>query len=161
MALKIDSGSAEAYNNLGLILTEEKKYQEALLLFNKAIRISSMEPYFYNNKAFAEIMVNDYKNASDNIKISMGKNDKNPWVHRNLGILNLKQKKYAEALKNLKRSLELSGEEQLSNLHFYLGEAYYFNNQMAEACIEYNQSVLLNECLGKTTIVKKMQINTT
>jgi len=62
----------------------------------------------------------------------------NGWAYRNKGIYRFLSGDYENAIRLLKQSLSM--DSFIDKTHFYLGMAYFKNNQKKEACEQFDLS---------------------
>jgi len=60
-----------------MIEFKKKKYKNALILINKAIKIDNNESFFYNNKGYIYIKKKKFKKSKKNINKSINMNHQN------------------------------------------------------------------------------------
>ncbi|MFA5200354.1 MAG: tetratricopeptide repeat protein [Candidatus Omnitrophota bacterium] len=63
IALKLDSGLAWAYSNLGFAFARKQQYKEAITCFNQAIKIDPDDPKVYNSLAVTYAKIKKWQEA--------------------------------------------------------------------------------------------------
>jgi len=143
-----------AYNNMGIILYDSKKYSEALSWFEKALKIDSLWPFAWVNIGNYYIDVSrQYEIAKDYYlkAISLDSTYALPWS--NLDLLYRKTKNYTKAIESAKNAVELN-----PMVMYYwnrLGQDYDAVKKYHEAFECYERSLALDStytdtwnCLG-------------
>jgi protein O-mannosyl-transferase len=112
-----------ALNNKGFLLFNQRRYDEAVKFFNKAIRQRPDYTMAYINLVNVYITTNNYDHAlaTTDSAIKNIPNDYNLLNAR--GFLLLNQKKYPEAIVALKAALAVKKEN--INSYLYLAQCYY------------------------------------
>jgi len=64
-SIKLDPHSAHPYNNIGVLLVEDKQPLEALKYCDKAIQLDPKDPFNFQTRAFARLMLNDWGGYDD------------------------------------------------------------------------------------------------
>jgi tetratricopeptide (TPR) repeat protein len=142
-ALALAPDHAFALNNLGLVLAQQGKLAEALPLFDRAVGIEGKSAYYLNNRAFVKLGLGDLAGAGEDLKLSLYYDDQNPLALRNQGIWALRSGQAGPALEWLRKAQALN--PRTDDLHYYLGLAHLANQQPAEACREWQQSLASQE----------------
>lgn len=135
-AINIFRYYAEAYNNLGTLLLKQKKYDQAEKILQVALKI---RPYY--GKAFYNL-ARLYSEKGENEKAleyfeksTTGDLDTLEGFFT-LGQMNLKMKKYPEAIKAFEMALLRGTDatpEQKHGIMFNLGNAYFMHKQLDKA----------------------------
>lgn len=101
------------YNNIAFFIKfEQKDYQGALALFDKAIKMNPKFDYAFNNRGYAKLQMNDLKGAREDITKSMNLNDKNSWAYKTYAQLLFAERKDKQACEKLKKAVELGYTEE-------------------------------------------------
>ena len=64
-SMKLDPSSPHPYNNLAVLLVENKEPEEALELSKKAIEIEPENPFHFETRSFAKLMLGDWSGFDD------------------------------------------------------------------------------------------------
>lgn len=123
--LKDTLGIARSYNNIGNAYFLQKNYEEAeryyrqSLDWRQTLRDTAGLIYSYNNLADVYLSRNDLAAAESlyqsALRIAGGSLDGQAFIHRNLGLLRIRQGRQEEALQHFQTSKELS--EQTNNIN--------------------------------------------
>jgi len=122
----------DALHLLGVLYAQSKKYQLALKLFNKAIKVNDYHADIYVNKGNIYREINNTKLALDNYNHAIRLNSSNTECYINKGILFIQIRKYESAIKVFNLSLSIDPNNLLS--HIYIAFAYQelgiYNNSL-------------------------------
>ena len=145
-AIQFDPDNALAHNNLGLILSKQAKYAEAMTHYQNAIRIDPNFALAYNGLGVALYKQGQYTEAIKNYRkaIQFDPNLAYPW--NNLGWLFLEQGEYDNALESLKKAIQLAPNYALA--HSKLGTVFYYQGKNEEALQECQKAVQLDPKLA-------------
>ena len=94
------------YNILGLILTDQKKIDEAIEVYNKGIKIQPDYAMIYNNLGSIYRSKENYTKAENYFKQSIRLNKNLPEPQNNLGNVLSELKRYDEAIEHYKEALK-------------------------------------------------------
>ena len=130
-------------NNIGYALLQQKKYEEAITEFNKAITIDPFWDYPFNNRGYCRLQLGDFEGAYTDIYSSLEMNPENPFSLRNMGVYYLVKENYSKALEYLEKSLKIYPQTELIN--FYLGKTHYKLGNQDKADFFLNRSKEMNE----------------
>jgi tetratricopeptide (TPR) repeat protein len=141
--LETDQKNLAAFNNIGYALLQQKKYQEAIKHFTKAIDIDPYWDYPYNNRGYCKLQLGDLENAFIDLHSSFEMNPDNSFSWRNLGAYYLKTNELEKALQHFEQAEKIDPKTELIN--FYLGQTYLKMGNTDKAGQYLNKSVELNE----------------
>jgi len=130
------------YNVLGLILTEQKKIDEAIEYYEKGIKIDPNYAVIYNNLGSIYQSKENYKKAENYFKKSIDLDSKMPEPQNNLGNLYLTLNKYQEAIVCFKNAVTIDHNFFIS--HYNLGIAYKNIGKIEEAEKHLKKTLKLN-----------------
>jgi superkiller protein 3 len=99
--------AAEAWNNLGLVLLDGGKDQEAFAAFEKASELDDGFAASRLNKASVFLDCGDYKRAADELDRAAKIAPDDPEVHVALGVAARGQKRFEKAREEYERALEI------------------------------------------------------
>jgi tetratricopeptide (TPR) repeat protein len=121
-----------------------KKYDDALPYFNKALDLDASYALAYKERGNTYYNKKDYKKAlADYNKYeAIATNITDAGYYYNKGWCENDQEKYSEAIKSLKKCVEL--DDKYTNGFSELGYAYYKLNLNDEAIANYRFSMMLN-----------------
>ncbi len=94
--------------NYGLQLMREKKFDEAMSYYKKAIKYSPYYSYLYTNMAICYNAMGDSENAETNFKKALRYGYYNHKTHYYYGVFLMNKKKYKKAIDEFYTSLEMS-----------------------------------------------------
>ena len=106
--IKKDPGIFFLYNLLGIILSEEKNINEAIVQFKKAIQLNSNYPEAYNNLGIAFFKIKEYENAKHNYEKAISLKPGFFEAHNNLGAIYRKKLNFDEAVNCYNKSIQLN-----------------------------------------------------
>lgn len=123
---------------MGNILLSTGRAEEAITYFEQAIELvpDSFEAWY--NHGIAQREVGLLNNATVSIEKAIELADDFPWLYSSLGLTNFKNKKVAEAEKNLKRVLEI---DPFSSYAHYLMGVILKNKNPIAARSHFNKSI--------------------
>lgn len=114
--------NAFLYNTLGLIFSEEKNFNEAILTFNKGIKINPDFAPLYNNIGNVYRIKKIFDKAQDYFKKSISLDTKNPEPKNNLGNLFLELNNNEGAIYSYNQAI--NDDPKFFPSHYNLGIAY-------------------------------------
>ncbi|MDQ7798965.1 MAG: tetratricopeptide repeat protein [Candidatus Edwardsbacteria bacterium] len=106
-ALDIRPDFAEAYNNLGLTLSDLGKKEEAVEAFKRAIDLSPEAPEAYNNLGCLYRIKKDYQQAVELFNQAIAKREDYSLAYFNLGVAYEELEKFELAIKAWEKVLNL------------------------------------------------------
>jgi serine/threonine protein kinase/tetratricopeptide (TPR) repeat protein len=118
-ALAVRPGSAAAYNNLGIILTDQKRTAEAVAACKKAIKL---EPDYARAYMSLGIAFRDQKRPSEAIvayQKAIGLQPKFAMAYYNLGVVLFEQKRPGEAIAAFQKAIDI--EPNFAKAYYDLG----------------------------------------
>lgn len=121
-----------AYNTLNQVYLEQGRYSDALKMISKALEFRSDDPFFLNNRGFTLLMLDSLNAGLRDINQSILLDPENLWAYRNKGIYHLRNQEPELSMPYLRKSAE-SG-QKVDQAYYYLGLAYFDNNQKEKAC---------------------------
>jgi tetratricopeptide (TPR) repeat protein len=133
---------AVAYNNRGGALMNEKRYEEALNDYNKAIELRPNYYDAYNNRGIlhSEIQKKQEALRDYNKAIEFGPN--HPEVYSNRGLLFMEFNKYKEALSDFNKAIELQPDYSLA--YYNRGLLAMNQGKNPQAYSDYAMAIKLN-----------------
>ena len=106
-ALSMNPDNTHTLNAWGFHLAEANRFEEAILLLDKAIALDATYAYAYDNRGFAKMKAGEVEAGLADIKYSYELDPDNSYVHRNLGIYHLDQGDKLTALEYFNKAREL------------------------------------------------------
>lgn len=130
-----------AHNNLGAILVAQRRYDDALERFERALELKPDLPQAHFN--VAEIMEHRqaWARAAEHRRALVEINPKNVAAWIALGRLGLLQRQYGTAASDLRRALALAPEEERA--HFLLGRVRQEQKRHREAVRHFGDALAL------------------
>lgn len=130
-AVRVTSGNALAYNNLGMALAEKGRTEEAIVNFRSAIQIDHEFAMAYNNLGAALIGQGHMQEALDCLKTALILRPEYADAENNMGIVLEKIGKIPDSIKHFKKALIL--EPSHTRAHNNLGAILLSQNKVNEA----------------------------
>lgn len=96
--MKVYPNDWRGYNNAGMVLVKQQKYDDAKGLFEKAEKLANSEPIIKNNLGVCALKAGELDKAETLFGAASGAGDA---VNNNLGILSILKGDYAKAVKYL------------------------------------------------------------
>ncbi|HSZ24169.1 MAG TPA: tetratricopeptide repeat protein [Cytophagaceae bacterium] len=138
-AIKIDSLSVQAINNLAMALEEVGRDNETLFYLKKVIRIDSTLAYPYMNIGFWLSRHKEYKESIKYFDKSLQIDSHQAYTYNNRGYSKLMLQDYTGALDDINKSLKLDP----TNSYAYRnkGLLYLELGKKNKACEEWNMAI--------------------
>lgn len=130
------------YNNRGLVLYSQGKYNEALKEFNNAMKLNPKEATYYSNIGLVYLAKREYEKALEEFEEAVKLNNKTPYYHYNKGNALLKLSRYREALEEYIKAIELDPDTPA--YHEGKGNALLMLGNYEAAIEEYNIAISQN-----------------
>ena len=108
--------------NLGYVLAEQRKFNEAIEVLREQTKINPFEDYAYNLLGRVYWQQQDYANSEQAFRKQIEVTPLDQWAHANLGQMLVEWRKYKEAVPELEQAISLTPDREL--LHVSLGRAY-------------------------------------
>ena len=133
-AISQNAEEPNIYNTLALIEISKAKpdYAVALQNVNKALKLESNNPFFFNNRAFIYLMTDELMKAQNDLRLAIMGAPENAWAYRNRGILLYKREDYAAAIRNFQLAEDYDAKVPL--MHRYWAQALLAQGKESEAC---------------------------
>lgn len=154
-ALEINARFTDAYNLLGLIMTETAQLDSAQYFFTRGLDTESNNAYILNNRGFVFLKQLKYSEALSDINESIVIDPDNAWAYRNKGIYYLETDDLANAQRLLKQAVSMDNDLKLSQ--YYLGLAYQNGGSSDLACEAFLISSEMGEQEGKKAYQQSCQ----
>ncbi|HEX6846947.1 MAG TPA: tetratricopeptide repeat protein [Chitinophagaceae bacterium] len=133
---------AIAYNNRGSFFWEEKKYDEALLDYNKAIEYRPNYGEAYNNRGAVYLDQKKYKEAISDFNRVIELQNNYAGAYSNRGIAMLETGKNAESRADFDKAIELKPD--YAEAYYNRGLLSMIEKRNEEALRDYNKALELN-----------------
>jgi len=142
------------YNILGLILTDQKRTDEAIKCYEEGIKIQPDYAMIYNNLGTIYKSKKNYNKAENYYKKSIDLDKKISEPHNNLGNLFLSLNRFRDAIDCYKKALSIN--PKFSPTHYNIGTVYITIGNNEEARIHLNEAVKLNPyfCIAHRVLTK-------
>ena len=108
-AIELDSTCVTAICNLGAVLTDKCKFEEAIAMFEKALEYHPTHAMSLNNLASIYLMVGKYEKTLEKLQKALESDGDHLLASLNTGLVNSCLGKDEEAKENYKRARELLG----------------------------------------------------
>ena len=144
--IKTNSRVAFLQNLLGLILSDQNKFEEAMRSYQTGIKIDPRFSEIYNNMGmlvFKSENINKYNLAEEYYKKSILLNDKKPEPYNNLGNLYNSVDDYDKAILNYKKAIDVNA--NFFYAHHNLAQVYIAVGNIENARKHLNESIRLNK----------------
>ena len=158
-AVSLNPNLSDAWNNLGIVLTNQEKYPEALEALDNASRINATNPDTWYNKGVTLGMLSRYDEelAAYQTAISLEPNLTAAW--RNIGVNNYEQKKYDEAIRAFEKAVSLDPKSAMA--WYFLGTAYEKVGNITGAESSYKSALKLDQNMTQAQKkISELQENT-
>ena len=122
----------EAWNNMGIALSDVGKNIEAANAFLEAIKLDDKRPEVHANLSLCLSKLGRLDGAESSLKRALAIKEEYPGAHNNLGVIYSAQARHAEAVVHFRRALQIDNRffEAFSNLLF--GELHKDGTTLAE-----------------------------
>lgn len=136
-AIELRPNSAQYLFTYGVILFQQEHYNEALLAFNRVIRIDERIPDAWLNRGTTRLMLSDSTGALNDYTtaINLSPFNANPYLRR--GSLFAQQKNYEMALGDLNQAILL--DSSLVQAYFTRALVYYYQKQPSLALADLDK----------------------
>lgn len=127
---EIDKQSRQ-YNQNGLSLKKQKKYDEAIAEFDKSIQLKPKKSVYYYNKARALKEFGKFKQALQEIKQAIKLSPNNHIYQNSCGLLYFESRKYGKSIIHFDKAIEIES----NRYEYYLNKSIslFHSNQYNEA----------------------------
>ncbi|MBN1902671.1 tetratricopeptide repeat protein [Candidatus Sumerlaeota bacterium] len=140
--IALNSEAWLAHNNLGTLLLDQEKVDEAILHFNETIRINPGFDIAYYNLGYSHLKKGDYEKAIEYYKKAIELNPKYVNAYINLGMVYDDLGEHEQAIENYLKARNLKPESDA--VYNCLGYAYSSIGNLDEAIIHYKKCLELN-----------------
>ena len=138
-AVKVTTGNYLALNELGKLLREEQRFDEAIGRFLESLRLKPGYIPTYINLGYTYAVQNKIAEAVAYYSEAAQKQPQHPKPHQALGVLFEQQGELEKAVTHLKAALEIDPENAVA--HRYLGNALSAQGKLQEAIRHYSESL--------------------
>ncbi|UCE33904.1 MAG: tetratricopeptide repeat protein [Deltaproteobacteria bacterium] len=137
-AIELAPGFSGAYNNLGVLMMEQGKYDEAFDNFTRALSYDENSTIAHNNLAVVLLKRGRLEDALIESRKALALQKDSPRAFHNLGIIYKYKKQFSKAKHYLALALKKRGKDIMTRLH------------MIEVLYQMQDKVLLTEFLAET-----------
>ena len=137
-AINIDSRLWQSYNFLGLIYSQRKDFDSAIVHYKKAIDINHDNTELLNNLAVSYYLTGNYEGAIELLTKASKKRGANKRIFNNLALSYCRVGKYDDALQAF---LAANDEAAAYN---NIGYEYLMNEKYEEAINAFNKAISIN-----------------
>jgi tetratricopeptide (TPR) repeat protein/S1-C subfamily serine protease len=140
-AIKLEDGNPNLYNQKYWVLLNLKRYAEAELAINQAIKLSP-SPAFYNNRGLVYLDQKKWDLALADYNKAIAINPNYADAYNIRGTVYLNQKKWDLAVADLNKAIELNPDNSLT--YTVRGAVYTQQQKLDLALADYNKAIELN-----------------
>ncbi len=151
-ARKLEPLNAEIYYRQGNLRFAQKKYENALPYFSKAIGLNLAYAEAFNNRGSCYYYLNNFTSALKDYKKAIELNPDYANAYTNLGSLFLEMNKPDEAIPCFDNIIRLSPKN--INAYYLKGKALQAKNDVNAACITWKEALQFGNSHLKDTIAK-------
>ena len=105
-AVEISTEKSHGYDNLGMALYDKQQFEEALLVFTKAISIDS-EPHHYSHRGLTFFQLGKLNEAMNDFHMAISKDEGEPLFYFQRGNVYLHLKIYDKAHSDYDKAIAL------------------------------------------------------
>jgi tetratricopeptide (TPR) repeat protein len=127
--------NSRAHNNLGSVLAEAGRFNEASVHYEEALRISPQYPGAHDNLGTALFRLGDHDGAMQHFGAAIRLEPDYPKPHSNLASLLTRRGRFAEARRELDIALRLDPDYGMA--HYNLGHVYLGVGQVDSAIAQF------------------------
>ncbi|HZN06175.1 MAG TPA: DUF3857 domain-containing protein [Pyrinomonadaceae bacterium] len=128
--------------NLGYVLTQQRKFDEAIAVLTEQTKINPFEDYAYNMLGSVYWRQQDYAKAEEAYRKQIEVTPLDQTAHASLGQMLVESRKYKDAVPALERALSISPDREI--LYVSLGRAYLSMGESKKAIDAFEEAVKLS-----------------
>jgi len=129
--------------NLGNLLLQEKKNDDARTHFEAAVAADTSLGDAYFGLGYLDLLEKDYVAAEENLHTAVRLSPSSAAAVLNLGIVQLTRQKYAEATESFRTACGLADKSPQARV--YLGQSYALRDSMRAAEAAYKEALALDQ----------------
>ena len=148
--------AAQDYNDRGVTLAEQGKFNSAIAAFNQAIKIYPTFENAHNNLGLALSSQNQFAQAVVAFKQALAINPQNLETYNNLGITLGIQGNFIEAISVFNRAVQINPSEPTS--HQNLGVAFWGQGKVPEAVASLQRAKKLYSSQNKLVEAQQVEM---
>ena len=145
--LNVTTNNFTAYGQLGLALSGQGRFQEAIPILSVALQLRPSHPETYNHLGVISAQEGKTQEASAYFSKALRIKADYAEAHSNLGAILLQQGKIQEAIEHFTEAVRINPNFPVA--HFFLGFAYLLIGDQNSALEEYKILVQINPNLAK------------
>ncbi len=108
-AIELAPRDPVAWNSRGFHLhAANGRHEKAIADYDRAIKFDPNYSFAFNNRGWSYFKLGDLQKAKKNIGIAARKRPNNPFIHRNLALIELEQGDTVKACADLRKALDLN-----------------------------------------------------
>ena len=135
-----------ARNNLGALLLQERRFDEALGQYREILDMLPNDPFAHDNLATALLRKGEVGEAIAQYRKAFELRPNDPRLRFNLGSALLRQGEVDEAISHFEKALELRADatdkaKRNADVHYNLGNAFFRKRQIDEAIFHFRKAV--------------------
>ena len=134
----------QAINVEGAMYITQKRYEEAIEEFERAIAIDPSNDGVYSNWGAALARQNRFEDAIEKYEIAANINSDVATTHLNWGIALYNMQNYAGAIERLSIAADMGAHPYLHSVHLSLGRALELSGDLERAIEHYNEAIRIN-----------------
>ena len=127
---------------LAFVLTQQRKFPEAIEVLHEQIKIDPFEDYAYNLLGRVYWSQQDYTHAEEAFRKQIEVTPLDQYSYSSLGRMLVEARKYKEAIPELVRAIALSPEDEM--LQVSLGRAYLNSGETQKAMTAFEEAIKLD-----------------
>ncbi|NCA76490.1 MAG: tetratricopeptide repeat protein [Alphaproteobacteria bacterium] len=137
--IKKDPAVEYAYNNRGIVLMNQERYDESVSDFTRAIELNPVYPIVFLNRGIARSRQNKHAEAIADFDQAINLKPENPeaWFNRGVALRNVGRNE--EALRDFQRTLELK--PQFPMAYYNRGTLYMNLKRYPEAIVDFTNAI--------------------
>ena len=141
-ALEKDPKHKTVRRDLGYVLSEQRKFAEAVEVLREQTKINPFDDYAYNGLGRVYWQQQDYANAEQAFRKQIEVTPLDQYAHANLGSMLVQWRKYKEAVPELERAISITPDQ--AHLHVTLGRAYLNLGETPKAINAFEEGLKLD-----------------
>ncbi len=144
-----------AHSNLGNILLQEKRPQEAIEHFQQVLRLQPENFEAYANLGIALAQTDRLPEAMENFRLALRQNPNDPATQRNLGNALMLTGRPNEAIEHVKQALRIKPD--YTGAYYLMAMAYARINQTTEAIAAAQKALNLARSEKQTVLARQIE----
>ncbi|HET8783404.1 MAG TPA: DUF3857 domain-containing protein [Pyrinomonadaceae bacterium] len=128
--------------DLGMVLAQQRKFDEAITVLREQTKINPFEDYAYNMLGRVYWQKQDYANAEEAFRKQIEITPLDQIAHTSLAEILVETRKYKEAIPELERALTLAPDSE--RLHVNIGRAYLATGDTKKAGEAFDEALKIS-----------------